>query len=196
MSNACATLARVTDRRDPSPAVDGGPDRGLSADELAAVTGGRLLARSDRPMLGGAVDSREVRDGNLFVALPGERTDGHRFVAAALAAGAAGVLLSTVPDDVDPAAVDATIVGVPDPLEALQAVASAWRLRYDPLVVGVTGSIARPWRVPAWLFPVVAAALALGVGALAPGEAWDAVQPLVEPIAFLLLAVPLAVGPG
>ena len=61
------------------------------------------------------------------------------------------------------------------------------------LAVGVSGSIARPWRLPAWIFPVTAAVVALSVGVLAPGDAWDAVQPLVEPIAFLLLAVPLAV---
>jgi arsenical pump membrane protein len=61
------------------------------------------------------------------------------------------------------------------------------------LVVGVSGSIARPWRLPAWIFPVAAAVLALCVGALAPGDAWDAMRPLVEAIAFLLLAVPLAV---
>jgi UDP-N-acetylmuramoyl-tripeptide--D-alanyl-D-alanine ligase len=140
---AYATLATVTDRRDPSPAVDGGPDRGLTADELLAVTGGTLLARSDRPILGGAVDSREVEPGNLFVALPGERTDGHRFVGAALAAGAAGVLVARTPGEVDLAGAGATIVRVDDPLRALQAVASAWRARFDPLVVGITGSIAK-----------------------------------------------------
>jgi UDP-N-acetylmuramoyl-tripeptide--D-alanyl-D-alanine ligase len=142
-ATAYATLAPVTDRRDPSPAVDGGPDRGLTADELLAVTGGTLLARSERPILGGAVDSREVGPGNLFVALPGERTDGHRFVGAALAAGAAGVLVARSPDGVDVADVDATVVRVDDPLRALQAVATAWRARFDPLVVGITGSIAK-----------------------------------------------------
>jgi UDP-N-acetylmuramoyl-tripeptide--D-alanyl-D-alanine ligase len=133
----------VTDRANPSPAVDGGPDRGLTADELVAATGGDLLARSDRSILGGAVDSREVRPGNLFVALPGERTDGHRFVAAALAAGASGVLVARLPDDIDPATADATIVRVDYPLRGLQAVAGAWRNRFDPLVVGITGSIAK-----------------------------------------------------
>jgi UDP-N-acetylmuramoyl-tripeptide--D-alanyl-D-alanine ligase len=143
VSGACATLPRVTGRADPSPAVDGGPDRGLTADDLVAATGGELLARSARPVLGGAVDSREVGPGNLFVALPGERTDGHRFVAAALAAGAAAALVSRLPDDVDPASTDATLIRVDDPLRALQAVASAWRARFDPLVVGITGSIAK-----------------------------------------------------
>ncbi len=143
MSGACATLGRVTDRRDPSLPIDGGPDRGLSADDLLEATGGSLLHRSGRLVRDGAVDSREVRPGNLFVALPGEHTDGHRFVAAALAAGAAAVLVARPPDDVDLSAVDATVIAVPDPLIGLQAVASAWRARFDPLVVGITGSIAK-----------------------------------------------------
>ena len=66
MNTAYATLAIVTDRRDPSPRGDGSPDRGLTADQLIAATGGVALGRSDRPILGGAVDSREVRQGNLF----------------------------------------------------------------------------------------------------------------------------------
>jgi UDP-N-acetylmuramoyl-tripeptide--D-alanyl-D-alanine ligase len=138
-----ATLGRVTDRHDPSPRANGGPDRGLTADELAAVSGGRLLARSERPILGAAVDSREVVAGNLFVALPGERTDGHRFVASALASGAAAAIVARPPDAVDLDAVDATIVVVDDPLAALGAVATSWRSRFDPLVVGITGSIAK-----------------------------------------------------
>jgi len=143
VSGACATLAGVTDRRDPSPRIDGGPDRGLTADDLVRATGGRLLARSDRPIRGGAVDSRAVELGNLFVALPGERTDGHRFVGAALAAGASGVLLSRLPDDQSLLDANASVVQVEDPLRALQAVATDWRSRFDPLVVGITGSIAK-----------------------------------------------------
>jgi UDP-N-acetylmuramoyl-tripeptide--D-alanyl-D-alanine ligase len=136
----------VTDRGDPSPSVDGRLDRGMSADELAAATAGIILRRSDRPVLGGAVDSRAVEAGNLFVALPGERTDGHRFVAAALAAGAAAVLIAEPASPAGLAAAtdaDATIIQVIDPLRALHAVAAAWRSRFDPLVVGVTGSIAK-----------------------------------------------------
>jgi UDP-N-acetylmuramoyl-tripeptide--D-alanyl-D-alanine ligase len=138
-----ATLADVTDARSMALASGGGADRGFSADDLAAATGGRLLHRSERPILGAAVDSREVVDGNLFVALPGERTDGHRFVAAALDAGAAAVLLAEAPEAAVVDRSHATIVIVPDPLRGLQAIAAAWRSRFDPLVVGVTGSIAK-----------------------------------------------------
>jgi UDP-N-acetylmuramoyl-tripeptide--D-alanyl-D-alanine ligase len=94
-------------------------------------------------VLGAAVDSREVLAGNLFVALPGERTDGHMFVAEAVARGAAAILVSRPPDGLDLAAEDVTVIEVPDTLRGLQAIAAAWRARFDPLVVGVTGSIAK-----------------------------------------------------
>jgi UDP-N-acetylmuramoyl-tripeptide--D-alanyl-D-alanine ligase len=135
-------MARVTDRLDAAPAA-ADPDAGLTADELAAITGGTLLVRSGRPVRDGAVDSRAVEPGNLFVALPGKRTDGHSFVGAALAAGAAAALVARPPEAADLAGRDATVVLVDDPLRALQAVASAWRTRFDPLVVGITGSIAK-----------------------------------------------------
>ncbi len=127
----------------PSPGTPGGRSApALDADELVRLTGGRLLARSDRPVRGGAVDSREVRPGALFVALPGERTDGHAYLADAVRAGAAALLVTRPP--ADPAALgDVTIVRVADGLAALGAVAAGWRRRFDPLVVGVTGSIAK-----------------------------------------------------
>ena len=151
MTTADATMEPVTSRRESprssdSGAGDPGPiraDAGLTADELVAITGGMLLARSDRLVLGGTVDSRAVEPGNLFVALPGEHADGHAFVGAAIAAGAAGVLVAHAPEAAALAGTDASVVLVADPLRALQAVASAWRTRFDPLVVGITGSIAK-----------------------------------------------------
>src|SRR5439155_12044460 len=94
-SSDLATLAGVTDPRSVVAATGVGPDAGLSADDLVGATGGRLLARSERLVLGASVDSREIAPGNLFVALPGERTDGHRYVGAALDGGAAAVLVAT-----------------------------------------------------------------------------------------------------
>jgi UDP-N-acetylmuramoyl-tripeptide--D-alanyl-D-alanine ligase len=143
VSAAHATLDPVTDPGRP-PALE----PALTADDLLAATGGRLLRRSDRRIRGAAVDSRLVAPGNLFVALPGERTDGHRFLAAAAAAGAAGILVSRGPDPAlgEPAhdtLGDLTVVDVPDTLAALHAVAAAWRARFTPIVVGITGSIAK-----------------------------------------------------
>ncbi len=138
----CATLAAVTDV-DPSTVAPGAADApSLSSDELARLTGGRLLARSDRPIRGAAVDSRLVQPGELFVALPGERSDGHEFIPEAVARGAAGLLVTRpVPD---PARLgDLTVVRVVDGTAALGALAAGWRRRFRPLVVGVTGSIAK-----------------------------------------------------
>ncbi|MCJ7711854.1 MAG: UDP-N-acetylmuramoyl-tripeptide--D-alanyl-D-alanine ligase, partial [Chloroflexi bacterium] len=138
--DAAATTPAVPD------VAGGGPS--LSADDLVASTGGKLLRRSSRSVRGGAVDSRLVMPGNLFVALRGERTDGHAYLGAAAAAGAAAFLVVRQPDvgAGEPALEslgDVTVIQVADPLRALHAVAASWRRRFDPLVVGVTGSIAK-----------------------------------------------------
>ena len=134
-------MAAVTDVAPSSPTPsDAAP--AITADELVQATGGRLLARSDRPIRGAAVDSRLVSQGQLFVALPGERTDGHLHLDEAIERGAAALLVTRQP--ADPEAFGAvTVVRVADALAALGAMAAAWRLRFDPLVVGVTGSIAK-----------------------------------------------------
>ena len=138
----CATLASVTDV-DPSTLVPGstsGP--AFSADDLVRLTGGRLLARSERPIRGAAVDSRLVVPDQVFVALAGERTDGHAHLAEAVAQGASAVIVTRPTSD--PSAFgDVTVIRVADALTALGAIAGGWRRRFDPLVVGVTGSIAK-----------------------------------------------------
>jgi UDP-N-acetylmuramoyl-tripeptide--D-alanyl-D-alanine ligase len=61
--------------------------------DVAAVTGGRLhRASGEERVTAVEFDSRAIAPGGLFVALPGERVDGHAYAAAAMAAGAAGVL--------------------------------------------------------------------------------------------------------
>ncbi len=133
---------RVTDTRQPEPRPGTGP-LALSCAEIAEATGGRLIRGSSRDIRGAAVDSRIVQPGNLFVALPGERTDGHRFLGAAVAAGAACLLVREGADPGVEAAGDVGIVAVPDTLAGLHAVAAVWRRRFSPLVVGITGSIAK-----------------------------------------------------
>ncbi|HEX2133684.1 MAG TPA: UDP-N-acetylmuramoyl-tripeptide--D-alanyl-D-alanine ligase [Actinophytocola sp.] len=66
----------------------------LTLAEIARATGGRLHQADGTETVSGSVefDSRRVGPGGLFVALPGERVDGHDYAAAALAAGAVGVL--------------------------------------------------------------------------------------------------------
>ena len=108
----------------------------LTLAEVATATGGRLDAGTDpETVISGAVtiDSRAIGAGDLFVALPGERVDGHDYAPAAVAAGAAAVLA------VRPTGVPAVLVD--DPVLALGRLAQAVRDRLPELVVvGVTGS--------------------------------------------------------
>lgn len=109
----------------------------IPIDELLAVTRGRLLAPTDTTSFSLiSVDSRHVTPGSLFVALHGERVDGHRFVADAFAAGAAAALVAR------PVAAPsgAALIQVADPLAALQELAAARRRRSAVRVVGITGS--------------------------------------------------------
>ncbi|TAM62593.1 MAG: UDP-N-acetylmuramoyl-tripeptide--D-alanyl-D-alanine ligase [Chloroflexota bacterium] len=123
------------------------PGLAYDAGSLARAAGGTLVRAGSLPIRGGAVDSRRVGPGACFVALPGERTDGHRFLEEAVAEGAAALLVSQRPAAARLDALSAggavTIVAVADGLVALQALAADWRARFDPLVVGVTGSLGK-----------------------------------------------------
>jgi UDP-N-acetylmuramoyl-tripeptide--D-alanyl-D-alanine ligase len=106
-----------------------------SAAEIAAATGG--VASDEFLVSGLAIDSREVSDGDLFVALSGESTDGHRFVEGAFARGASAALVERP--------VAGPHVLVANTFTALQALARAARERIDSgaRVVGVTGSVGK-----------------------------------------------------
>src|ERR687895_212200 len=100
---------------------------------VARVTGGRLKG-DDVEVRGVATDSREVRPGDLFVAVPGERVDGHLHVGDAFVAGAGGGLVSR------PARLDGPVVVVDDTRGALLRLAGDERDTIEADVVGITGS--------------------------------------------------------
>jgi UDP-N-acetylmuramoyl-tripeptide--D-alanyl-D-alanine ligase len=104
--------------------------------EAARWTGGTLHGASV-PCDGAAVDSRAARPGQLFVALRGQRTDGHAFVPQALAAAAAALVERPVEGAGGPCLV------VPDALRAFQALGRRLRDRSDAVVVAVTGSVGK-----------------------------------------------------
>jgi UDP-N-acetylmuramoyl-tripeptide--D-alanyl-D-alanine ligase len=81
-------------------------------------------------------DSRALRAGDLFVALKGERFDGHDFVPAALAQGAAAALVA---HDRAPALAGA-LVSVADPLAALGQLAAYWRAQFTLPLIAIVGS--------------------------------------------------------
>jgi len=104
-------------------------------DAAAALDARRMGA--DAEVLRVVIDSRRVQPGDLFVALPGERVDGHDYVDGALAAGAAGAIVS---DASRVKSADARLLVVPDPRLALGRLGAWWRGRFAPVVIGVTGS--------------------------------------------------------
>jgi UDP-N-acetylmuramoyl-tripeptide--D-alanyl-D-alanine ligase len=110
-----------------------------SATDLAAATGGRQINGAPDHRLGAvAIDSRALVPGDLFFAIAAAR-DGHDFVPAALARGAAGVVVHRrveLPDPLPPA----VIVEVPDTLTALQDLGRAVRRASGARVVAITGS--------------------------------------------------------
>ena len=110
-----------------------------TVDEAARVTGARVAGRPWEAS-GVVIDSRAVAEGDLFVALPGERVDGHDYVDAALAKGAAAALVERAPKDV---ASDAPLLIVENVLRALAALGAEARSRSSAKVVGVTGSVGK-----------------------------------------------------
>jgi UDP-N-acetylmuramoyl-tripeptide--D-alanyl-D-alanine ligase len=104
--------------------------------------GGSMLNTPGRPkpsFTGAATDSRQVKPGRLFFALPGERVDGFDFCGRAAEAGAAAVVVAAARGM--PAGCDAIpVIAVPDPRRALGDLARAVRARFKGRVVGVTGS--------------------------------------------------------
>ena len=93
------------------------------------------LTGADGEVLGVSTDTRSLQIGNLFVALRGDRFDGHGFLAQAKAAGAIGALV----DRVDPT-LELAQIEVPNTLLALGEIARRWRLCLPARVVALTGS--------------------------------------------------------
>ncbi|QCO55108.1 UDP-N-acetylmuramoyl-tripeptide--D-alanyl-D-alanine ligase [Pseudorhodobacter turbinis] len=108
-----------------------------TAQDAIAATGGR--SPIGWVASGVSIDTRSLQKGDLFVALKDVR-DGHDFVAAALAKGAAAALVSYIPEGV---AEDAPLLVVPDVLKALEDLGRAARARTSARVIGVTGSVGK-----------------------------------------------------
>ena len=118
----------------------------LTAGIVTQATDGRLAAgSSDQSFESVSTDSRTVGQGALFIALRGERFNGHAFVGDVIARGAAGVVieaseLSAVRDAIAAGGSTPVIVAVSDTLVALQALGQDVRRRSGARVVAITGS--------------------------------------------------------
>src|SRR5438128_2708705 len=110
-----------------------------SRDEILMATGGRLVREGKRKRFGEVVtDSSKVKRGSVFVALKGERLDGHRFVGDAVRRGARCVIVHR--HLYGSVFKDAAVVKVRDTLRALGELAHYRRETLAPKVLAITGS--------------------------------------------------------
>lgn len=104
-------------------------------DAILAATGGRATGVTAPSINSISIDSRELGPDALFVAIKGDRFDGHDFVDIALANGAAAALVSRGEGE--------GRIAVPDALDGLRDLAKAARERSRAFIVGVTGSVGK-----------------------------------------------------
>jgi UDP-N-acetylmuramoyl-tripeptide--D-alanyl-D-alanine ligase len=118
----------------------------LKVAEVVKATGGVVWGANarDRAFSRVVVDSRAVEAGALFVAIKGQKHDGHSYVAQALAAGAAGALVDHIPDLRTADSDTSTLIVVPSTVEALARMARFALDQHPGLeVIGITGSIGK-----------------------------------------------------
>jgi UDP-N-acetylmuramoyl-tripeptide--D-alanyl-D-alanine ligase len=111
----------------------------FTVEEIAAATGGQVIAPAGRMLAGVSTDSRHAPPGSIFVALVGESHDGHAFVPQACAAGAGALIVSR---DVG-APKNVAVIRVADTLRALGDLAAAHRRRFEVPVIAITGSVGK-----------------------------------------------------
>ncbi len=109
--------------------------RTFTTEEIAKATGG--VASGHAEVTSVVIDNREARPGSLFIAIKGERLDGHQFIDSAVEAGATAVLCHK---DVS---CKVPTVKVADTTKAFSDLAKSYRLEYDIPVVALTGSVGK-----------------------------------------------------
>ncbi len=108
----------------------------LKIGDIITATGGDIIARAKDSFAGISIDSRTVKEGELFIALKGSRFDGHAFLQEALRKGSGAIVQS----DEARYIADKTIIAVKDTLKALQDIAHHMRVTMKIPVVAITGS--------------------------------------------------------
>lgn len=115
--------------------------KNMTLENIEKACGGRYIgteAAKKTEVLGVVIDSRQVESGYLFVAIPGEKVDGHKFIPDVFAKGAAAVLSEQQLED--PAG---PYILVESTTKALRDLAEYYRKSLDIKVVGITGSVGK-----------------------------------------------------
>ena len=115
--------------------------KNMTLENIEKACGGRYIgteAEKKTEVLGVVIDSRQVESGYMFVAIPGEKVDGHKFIPDVFAKGAAAVLSEQQLED--PAG---PYILVESTTKALRDLAEYYRKSLDIKVVGITGSVGK-----------------------------------------------------
>lgn len=120
--------------------------KALTMTELAEMCGGMLCyaggqVNKDVPFNAVCTDSRETGKGSLFIALGGERVDGHNYIRAALANGSECVLCERIPENITDQKYVALVVN--DTVRAIGELAKAYDRRINNRKVAITGSVGK-----------------------------------------------------
>ncbi len=110
----------------------------ITLEWIAATLKAEIVNPQPRPVRGFALDSRELKPNEIFIALRGRRTDGHLFLREAFARGASGAIISQ--ERLELAHRLPNLIPVPNPAEALWELARAYRADHRATFIGITGS--------------------------------------------------------
>lgn len=109
----------------------------LNVEEVLKITNGKLKGNKDNIFTYISTDSRKIQSGELFVALSGEKFNGHNFINDVISKGVNGFI---VEEEINIENNDLTFIQVENSLKAYQNIANYIRKKINPFVVGITGS--------------------------------------------------------
>ncbi len=114
----------------------------MQFDKAAAIVNGTLYnsEAAGRVFRGVSIDSRTVQPGEMFIAIRGERNDGHDFITGALDRGAAGVMVEFAYPRLEHLPGHTPVIAVPHSHEAMMKLAAAYRQTIPVRIIGITGS--------------------------------------------------------
>ena len=111
----------------------------LTTEEIIKATGGTLIGGDETVIKGISTNSREIKEGELFIPLVGDKFDGHEFIRAAFELGASAALTSKETE----LFIGKTIIRVKDTKKALGAIAAYYKEKHNVPTIAVTGSVGK-----------------------------------------------------
>ena len=117
---------------------------GISAKDLAEAINGELLFCGNKKIHSVSIDSRNICGKELFVAIKGENTDGHKYISGAVNSGASAILIDNKSANFSSAEEnDCSVIYVKNTVLALGVLAKKYKAEFSPLTVAVTGSVGK-----------------------------------------------------